>query len=106
MRVENTVGGRYLGRVEDEVVDPATARVDPAVLHPLDDRLEGDAEVDHHVDRGLRLQSLGLGLSPGGRIYQSEGGRRGLMVRYFARAFWGLYGRPSDEVSPDLCRGE
>ena len=57
-----------LGRVEDEVVDPATAGVDPAVLHSLDDRLEGDAEVDHHVDRGLRLQGLGLGLSPGVRI--------------------------------------
>ena len=68
MREENTVAGRYLGRVEDEVVDPATARVDPAVLHPLDDRLEGDAEVDHHVDRGLRLQGLGLGLGPGVRI--------------------------------------
>ena len=54
----------HLRRVEHEVVDSSAARVDPPVLHSLDDRLEGDAEVHHDVDGSLRLERLGLGHGP------------------------------------------
>ena len=54
----------YLRRVEHEVVDSPTAGVDPSVLHSLDDRLEGDAEVHHDVDGSLRLERLGLSHGP------------------------------------------
>ena len=34
--------------------------MDPPVLDPVDDGLEGDVEVDDHVHRGLLLQGLSL----------------------------------------------
>ena len=53
-----------LGRVEDKVVDPSRGWVDPSVLDPVHDGLEGHVQVDHHIHRGLLLQGFRLGLSP------------------------------------------
>ena len=49
-----------LGRAEQQVVDPARAGVDEAVLDAVDDCLEGHVQVDHDVDRRLALQSQKL----------------------------------------------
>ena len=53
-----------LRRVEDKVVDPSRGWVDPSVLDPIHNGLEGHVQVDHHVHRGLLLKGLCLGLSP------------------------------------------
>merc|ERR1719193_829848 len=51
-----------LGWVEDEVVHPARAGVDPPVLDPVNDGLERHAKIDYNIDRRLCLE-MGSGES-------------------------------------------
>ena len=44
-----------LGRAEHQVVDPARAGVDEAILDAVNDGLEGHVQMDHDVDRRLAL---------------------------------------------------
>merc|ERR1719233_1021873 len=54
-----------LGWVEDEVVHPARAGMDPPVLDPVNDGLERHAKIDYNIDRRLCLEGLSLRLSSG-----------------------------------------